>query len=99
MNDQLPFECDKEKSDSVVVTIDKSERWQIKKKAKVLKFRLNSNALSLSEYCQITGRTPDFRLKDRGVIAGYHEALFEIYDNMQVVARMWPEDEDIYFFL
>ena len=89
----------KEDSDSVVVMIDKSEHWQNIEKAKVLKFMLNSNALSLSEYCQFTRRTPDFRLKDCGVIAGYHEALFEIYDNMQVVARMWPEDEDIYFYL
>lgn len=86
-------------ADSVAVTIYKSEHWQIKTKAKVLKFMLNSNALSLSEYCQFTGQTPDFSLSGCKVITSYHEALFEIYDNMQVVARMWPEDEGIYHFL
>ena len=67
------------------------ERLRVEKKADILRFMLSSNAMSLAEYCELTGRSPDFHTWPSGVNVDYHEALFHIYDCMQVSAGMYAE--------
>jgi len=72
-----------------------TESLRMEKKADILRFMLNSNAMSLAEYCHLTGCSPDFEIQPCDVTVAYHQALFLIYDCLQVSAGMYPENDGI----